>query len=234
MAGMDGDAQPSALGCRMNVSGILPHYLLKVNAAQVILASGSAGQCVPSWVFRELRETSWVVVRRGAATLDRIPVGIRGPKRSQRWAASCPPSAIEQMVTPTDLLKRFEIIRAHAAPACRSLRLLAVEWQWFTHSRWGPGGSVGFELATGKRTITPRSDLDIVVYANEHLSRSDAKRLLIPIRDLEVAVDIRVETPVCGFSLAEYGKPLAGSMLLRTSAGSIFGDNPWNEDFGAT
>jgi phosphoribosyl-dephospho-CoA transferase len=214
----------------MNLSEILPHYLLKVNAAQVIPANSPADQCVPSWVFRELRETPWVVVRRGVATLDRIPVGIRGPKRSQRWAASCPPNAIEQMVTPTDLLKRFEIIRdSHAAPACRSLRLLAVDWQWFTHSRWGPGGSVGFELATGKRTITPRSDLDIVVYANEHLSRSEAQRLLISTRDLEVAVDIRVETPVCGFSLAEYGKALAGSILLRTAAGPIFGDNPWNE-----
>jgi Phosphoribosyl-dephospho-CoA transferase MdcG len=51
---------------------------------------------------------------------------------------------------------------------------LGVDWRWLTHSYWGPGGSVGFELATGKRTTIPRSDLDIVVYANEHLSRSDA------------------------------------------------------------
>ena len=215
----------------MNLSAILPHYLLKVNAAEVILANGPADQCVPSWVFRELRESSVVVVRRGVVTRDRIPVGIRGRERSERWAAWCPPNAIEQIVTPTDLLKRFEITRdSHASPAYRSLRLLAVDWQWFTRSRWGPGGSVGFELATGKRTITPRSDLDIVVYANGHLSRSDAQRLLVSTRDLEVAVDIRVETPVCGFSLAEYGKPLARSILLRTSAGPILGDNPWNED----
>jgi hypothetical protein len=46
--------------------------------------------------------------------------------------------------------------------------------------------------------------------------------------DLEVAVDIRVETPVCGFSLAEYARSSAKSILLRASAGPILGDNPWN------
>jgi len=59
---------------------------------------------------------------------------------------------------------------------------LGVDWRWLTHSCWGPGGSVGFELATGKRTTIARSDLDIVVYANEHLSRSDAQRLLVSTR----------------------------------------------------
>jgi phosphoribosyl-dephospho-CoA transferase len=213
----------------MNLSAILPHYLLEVNAAEVILSNGRGDQCVPSWVFRELRKTSWVVVRRGVATRDRIPVGIRGPERSQRWAALCPPNAIQQIVTPTDLLQRFEITKdLHEPPACRGLGLLAVDWRWLTHCRWGPGGSVGFELATGKRTTTPRSDLDIVVYADEHLSRSDAQRLLASTRDLEVGVDIRVETPVCGFSLAEYARPIARSILLRTSAGPVLGGNPWN------
>ena len=180
---MDDGAQPFALECRMNLSAILPHYLLRVNATEVILANDRDDQCAPSWVFRELGKTSLVVVRRGAVTRDRIPVGIRGPERSQRWAALCPPSAIQQIITPTDLLKRFETTRdSHASPACRGLGSLGVDWRWLTHSCCGPGGSVGFELATGKRTTIPRSDLDIVVYANEHLSRSDAQRLLVSTR----------------------------------------------------
>ena len=224
---LDGSAQPFALECRMNLSAILPHYLLRVDATEVIPANDREDQCAPSWVFRELGKTSLVVVRRGAVTRDRIPVGIRGPERSQRWAALCPPNAIQQIITPTNLLKQFETTRdSHASPACRGLRLLAVDWQWLTHS-WGPGG-VGFELATGKRTTTPRGDLDIVVYANEHLSRNDAQRLLVSTRDLEIAIDIRVETPVCGFSLAEYARSSAKSILLRTSACPILGDNPWN------
>ena len=180
---MDDGAQPFALECRMNLSAILPHYLLRVNATEVILVNDRDDQCAPSWVFRELGKTSLVVVRRGAVTRDRIPVGIRGPERSQRWAALCPPSAIQQIITPTDLLKRFGNNKRFARLAGLScLGSLGVDWRWLTHSCWGPGGSVGFELATGKRTTIPRSDLDIVIYANEHLSRSDAQRFLVSTR----------------------------------------------------
>src|SRR6202795_3560287 len=114
----------------MTISTILPHYLLNVNAAEVILADGQGDQCVPSWVVRELWEISLVVVRRAVVTLDRIPVGIRGSVRSQRWAAWCPPKAIEQIVTPTDLLNRVaRTSDSHASLALRGLRLLVVDWQ---------------------------------------------------------------------------------------------------------
>lgn len=215
----------------MNLSTIFPHYLLKVNAPEVILANGRGAQCVPSWVSGELRKTPLVVIRREVAARNLIPVGIRGPERSQRWAAWCPPTAIQQIVTPADLLKRFATMPdLPVSPACRALRCLAVAWKWFTPACWGPGGSVGFELATGKQTTTLRSDLDLVIYAGERLSGRDAQRLLASTADLEAAVDVRVETPVCGFSLAEYARPIAQSILLRTSAGPILGDNPWNVD----
>ena len=167
-------------------------------------------------------------------TRIRIPIGIRGPERAQRWAASYPPEAVRQIITPMDLLNRYNKTEGlFVSPACNGLRSLVIDWQWLTHS-WGPGGSVGFELATGKRTTTPRSDLDIIVYADKHLSRTDAKRLLVSARRLNVAVDIRVETPVCGFSLAEYVQPSATSMLLRTCAGPILSNNPWNADLLST
>jgi phosphoribosyl-dephospho-CoA transferase len=218
----------------MNLSPIRPHYLLKVDAAEVIFAHGRDDHCVPSWVFRELRKTSFVVVRRGVVTRDRIPIGIRGPERAQRWAASYPPNAVRQIITPSDLLKGFKKTEdLYDSPVCNGLRSLAVAWRWLAHS-WGPGGSVGFELATGKPTTTRRSDLDNVICAEEHLSKSDAKRLLISARDLPVTVDIRVETPVCGFSLAEYVEPSAESMLLRTCAGPILSEDPWNTDLLST
>jgi phosphoribosyl-dephospho-CoA transferase len=218
----------------MNLSPIRPHYLIKVDAAEVILTDGRDVHCVPSWVSRELRETSLVVVRRGAVTRNRIPIGIRGSERAQRWAALYPPGAVEQIITPIDLLNRFNKTEdLNDSPTCNSLRSLAIDWRWLTHS-WGPGGSVAFELATGKRARTPRSDLDIIIYADKHLSRTAAKRLLISARGLKVTVDIRVETPVCGFSLAEYVEPSAKSMLLRTSAGPILSDNPWNADLLST
>jgi phosphoribosyl-dephospho-CoA transferase len=214
----------------MKLSAILPHYLLKVNAADVNLLNARDDQYIPSWVFEELSETSWVVVRRGVVTRDRIPIGVRGPERSHRWPASCQPRAIQQIMTPPDLLKRFETSEdSHGSPAFRGLRSLVADWQWLTHF-WGPGGSVGFELATGKRTVTARSDLDIVIYANERLSQSDALRILGCIRNIPVAVDIRVETPVCGFSLTEYARSSAKLILARTCTGPILTDNPWNAD----
>jgi phosphoribosyl-dephospho-CoA transferase len=218
----------------MNLSPIRPHYLLQVDAAEVILTDGRDVHCVPPWVFRELRETSSVVVRRGVVTRNGIPIGIRGPERTQRWAASYPPDAVQQIITPMDLLNRFNKTEdLYVSSVCDGLRSLVTGWHWLTHS-WGPGGSLGFELATGKRTTTPGSDLDIVVYADKHLSRTDAKRLLTFARCLNVRVDIRVETPVCGFSLAEYVEPSAKSMLLRTCAGPILSDNPWNADLLST
>jgi hypothetical protein len=84
----------------MELSTLRSHYLLKVNPAEVILANDQDDQCVPSWVFPALLETSFVVVRQAAMTGNRIPVGIRGQERSQRSAAWCPANAIEQIVTP--------------------------------------------------------------------------------------------------------------------------------------
>jgi phosphoribosyl-dephospho-CoA transferase len=143
---MDDGAQPFALECRMNLSAILPHCLLRVNATEVILANDRDDQCAPSWVFRELGKTSLVVVRRGAVTRDRIPVGIRGPERSQRWAALRPPSAIQQIITPTDLLKRFETTRdSHASRP-------VVAWL-----RWGLIGG-GSRIPAGDRVAVSASN----------------------------------------------------------------------------
>jgi hypothetical protein len=44
---MDDGAQPFALECRMNLSAIFPHYLLRVNATEVILANDRDDQCAP-------------------------------------------------------------------------------------------------------------------------------------------------------------------------------------------
>jgi phosphoribosyl-dephospho-CoA transferase len=219
----------------MNPYPIRPHDLLKVDAAEVILTDGGGDHRVPSWVFRELRETALVVVRRGTVTRDRIPIGIRGTERAQRWAASYPVTAVEQLITPMDLLNGFNKSEdLYDSPVCNGLRSLAIGWQWLTHS-WGPGGSFGFELATGKRITTLGSDLDIIIYADKYLSRTDATRLLDSARGLEVKVDIRVETPACGFSLVEYVEPSTKAMLMRTCAGPILSDNPWKpEPFSAS
>ncbi|MBV8277538.1 MAG: malonate decarboxylase holo-ACP synthase [Verrucomicrobia bacterium] len=213
----------------MNFLSIRPHYLLKVDTAAISCGSNSFDVSVPASVRRELEETNFVVVRRGVVTENWVPIGIRGHQRSQRWAAWYPRYAIQGIVKPMDLLTQVDTMNDQdVSPARRAFKSLKKAWQWFTYP-WGPAGSFGFEVATGKQTTTPLSDLDVVIYADESLSRRDAQRLLASADDLEVRLDIRVETPICGFSLTEYATSPTKTILLLTVAGPILGDDPWSK-----
>jgi phosphoribosyl-dephospho-CoA transferase len=213
----------------MNFRSIRPHYLLKIDTAAISFGNSAFDVSVPASVRRELEETNVVVVRRGVITENWVPIGIRGPQRFQRWAAWYPRSAIQEIVKPMDLLTQVDTVNDRAAsPVRRALGSLMKAWQWLTHA-WGPAGSLGFEVATGKQTTTMQSDLDVVIYADEPLSRRDAQRLLASADDLEVRLDIRIETPTCGFSLTEYATSPTKTILLRTVAGPILGSDPWDE-----
>jgi phosphoribosyl-dephospho-CoA transferase len=92
--------------------------------------------------------------------------------------------------------------------------------------RWGPGGSVGFELASGVRSTTPASDLDIVLGAAASMARADAARLHAELSALTVRIDVLLETPNGAVALAEYAKS-AGAILLRSPQGPRFARDPW-------
>jgi phosphoribosyl-dephospho-CoA transferase len=212
----------------MNLSYIRPHYLLKIDTAAISFGNSSFNESVPASVWRELEETNFVVVRRGLITENWVPIGIRGPQRFQRWAAWCSPVGIRQIITPADLLTQLVTTGdSQATPLRRALQSLMTGWQWFK-CPWGPGGSLGFELASGKSTTTSGSDLDIIIYADEQFSRTVAQQLIAATNNLEVPVDIRIETPMCGFSLAEYAGSDAQKILLRTSAGPVLAHEPWD------
>jgi phosphoribosyl-dephospho-CoA transferase len=218
----------------VNFRSIRPHYLLKIDTASISCGSNSFDVSIPASVRRELEETNFVVVRRGVVTENWVPIGIRGHERSQRWAAWYPRYAIQGIIEPMDLLTQVDPLNDRdVSPAYRAFRSLRNAWQSFTYP-WGPAGSLGFEVATGKRATTMRSDLDIVIYADEPLSRRDAQRLLAAADDLEVTVDIRVETPTCGFSLTEYATSPTKTILLRTLAGPVLGTDPWDENISNT
>ena len=220
-------ARVSSLAGGMEWSRFLPHYLLKVDLVDFVRSNFDRNPGVPAWVLPELQRTPVVVVRRGTVEQDRVPVGIRGLERSQRWAAYSPIDAIQQVVTPPQLLEGLSGTSYSEMSAIRRLRDLLAAWRWFTRSDWGPGGSLGFELATGRRVTTTRSDLDIIIYADRYLPRSDAQKLLASAAALNLALDARVETPACGFSLLEYAASSGGPILLRTSIGPMLGNDPW-------
>lgn len=213
----------------MNFRSLRPHYLLKIDTAAISFGNSSLHVSVPASVRQELEETNFVVVRRGVVTENWVPIGIRGPQRFQRWAAWYPRYAIQEIIKPMDLLTQFDTANDRdISPARYALRSLMKAWQWLAYP-WGPAGSLGFEVATGKQTTTMQSDLDVVIYADEPLSRRDAQRLLASADDLEVRLDIRVETLMCGFSLTEYATSPTKTILLRTVAGPVLGDDPWDE-----
>jgi phosphoribosyl-dephospho-CoA transferase len=201
------------------------HDLLEIDANELISVRGSA----PEWVKEVLRKSPFVVVRRGRVTAQEIPVGVRGPERNRRWATFCHSKLIKTILTPPQLLSHtVPIARANVIPAFRAFNVLKNRWTDLD-LRWGPGGSVGFELATGNLVANEQSDLDIVIYADKRMTVNHAKALCAHTMELSAVVDIRVETLVAGFSLREYARTGLTGILLRTPDGHVFGNDPWDE-----
>jgi phosphoribosyl-dephospho-CoA transferase len=205
------------------------HDLLEIDAKQLFSSQVSA----PKWVEGELRESPFAVVRRGLAPGNQISIGVRGTGRNQRWAAFCHPKFVKNILTPSQLLTRaIPISRANAIPALRALDLLKERWMENV-LLWGPGGSVAFELASGRHVTTPESDLDIVIYTETRMTTDQAQSLCDRAMNLPAVVDIRVETPVCGFSLKEFAGGGRAAILLRVPRGIVLAKDPWGDEIGS-
>ncbi len=180
----------------------------------------------PAWVRSSVHAYPWVVVRRQSISEQGIPVGVRGSNREERWAGHVASSAIVQRVTPYSL-------RSLSAPQARA-NLLAFKALRFLQDalssigmEWGPIGSAGYELATGRPDVTLHSDLDIVFSAPTPIALQDAKDLCSLITRAPARIDVLIETPVCGLSLFEYAQN-SSTLLLRTRNGRILAKDPWN------
>jgi phosphoribosyl-dephospho-CoA transferase len=187
----------------------------------------------PRWARAALQRAPWTVVRRVAPRLGLCPVGVRGSLRSQRSAAWLPHCAIRECVTP-QMLVATQAWRQHprsaSTPAVAVLEEVAaiLSAHGFAGG-WGPGGSVGFELASGVMATKAGSDLDIVLSAPEPVALSDAKRLLEDLSKLPVRIDLLLETPRGAAVLAEYAKG-AEATLLRCAQGPQLVRDPWSSE----
>ena len=203
------------------------HDLLKINPKYLLDEATARGDTVPGWAEEYVRHVSFAVVRRGFTSETCLPIGIRGYDRNQRWAASCSPHAILYLIAPSQLLGLAAApSRVAEVPALQSLEILKALWLDFDRP-WGPGGSVGFELATGSNMAHVESDLDIVIRTAKPITLEEAKFRCAQATDLPATVDIRVETPICGFSLKEYAREDRKEILLRTPNGPVLGSDPW-------
>jgi phosphoribosyl-dephospho-CoA transferase len=193
------------------------HDLLQIDPA--FFPSGSLAE--PRWVRETLLICPWVVVRRAQPSFGQIAVGVRGATRRERWGALCDASHVRTIVRPEQL--RFSSPRT---PALRALQKIRDRWADLALS-WGPTGSAGFELASGRRVTTEASDLDLIIRAPQRIPVDRARSLLDRTFGLGTRVDVRVETPLCGFALEEYALASSSRILLRFAEGVRLGKDPW-------
>lgn len=201
------------------------HDLLEINGRLLAATLPAA----PEWLTDCLGKSSHVIALRSRVAENEIPIGICGKQRNQRFSAVLPRRLVRRVLTPFRILRLAEGLTNPRLPALRSLFLLKERWaglEW----PWGPIGSVAFELATGSPRVNAHSDLDIVLHAAERLTTGDAQVLFASTLGLPARVDIRVETPFCGFSLAEFGWARSDAILLRTPEGPLLGSDPWDPD----
>jgi len=169
----------------------------------------------------------WVVVRRGRISDGLIPVGVRGSERSERYAGFTQLSEVIEVRRPDQLRLLLAENSRKGLQAFRTLSYLENHLLGLDMI-WGPGGSVGYELASGIPAVRDGSDLDFILFAPKKLDMIEAQDLWRMISIAPGKVDALVETPFCGFSLQEFVTTSHRKMLLRTNDGRILGSNPWN------
>jgi phosphoribosyl-dephospho-CoA transferase len=180
-----------------------PHDLIRIAKEEDL----STDLPLPAWVSESLNLAPFVVVRRSHSPDGKIPVGVRGRERGQRFPAWLPEKEAVAVITPYSLMVSANSNRIYSpdAPAAiRSLRRVTPLLQ-STGYRWGPTGSVGFELAANTTTVKEDSDLDILIDLPEFVSILSATRLLEDLqRRTLVRVDVQLNTPQGSLALADY------------------------------
>lgn len=208
-----------------------PHDLLRLDRDAFELPADA-----PAWVAHgPAWRTLWVVVRRAVAAPGMAAVGVRGDLRRERWALSVPLSCVRERVTPGALAEERRLAVLPAArrglPAFATLEA-AVGLLGDRGLAWGPGGSVGYELASGLPVVTEGSDLDLILRSPEPLPRAEAREMLAGLAALPARTDAQVNTEHGSFALSEWA---AGKeILLRRAAGPILTADPWNEPARST
>ena len=177
----------------------------------------------PLWVKEVLQRGDPVVVRRAITSVDQVAVGVRGQFRHQRYAGQMPRSAISRQLKPEALThvdtKQFE----HLAERLQTISSIMKNFS----GCWGYTGSFGFELATGVKTVTQQSDIDLLIRAEQPFEKKQAIELLETFQQAGLNVDIQLQLPQGGLALKEWAGN-SGKVLLKRPDGAVLVENPWN------
>ncbi len=135
-----------------------PHDLLRLNAGAKLI-----GAQAPAWVAEALAIAPFVVVRREEQRGHRIPVGVRGATRAHRHAATVSSDDVAAIISPEALAlaAAWRTCARRELPAFAALDPIAAA-ALELGLVWGPGGSAGFELASGMPVVHEQSDVDVI------------------------------------------------------------------------
>ena len=208
------------------VGALHVHDLILLREESALISSEGG----PSYPYLNPNQRPWVVVRRGRISDGLIPVGVRGSQRHERWAGFTEVSEVLETRRPDQLRLLLAEDSRRLLKAFRTLSYLENHLVGLDMS-WGPGGSVGYELASRIPAVRDGSDLDLILFAPKKLNITKAQDLWRMISSAPGKVDALVETPFCGFSLEEF-VTTSRKILLRASDGRILGSNPWNPSNG--
>jgi phosphoribosyl-dephospho-CoA transferase len=209
----------------------MPHDLVRLQPSTIPEIVKNA----PGWVAQSLARAPFAVVRRASQEDGAVPLGIRGGARHERHAIALPRAAMMAVYRPEQLLQpAWPDTVGRVRTGVPALALLA-DIEGLMHAfglRWGPIGSIGFELASKIETAHAASDLDLLLRTPALLQPAQAAALF---RELDALarcrtcrLDIQLETPRGAISLAEYVR--GGPVLLRTVAGPLLVSDPWTAD----
>lgn len=183
----------------------------------------------PDWLDPDWLARAPLVVRRAPAAPGRVAVGLRGRRRSERCAGFADLSAVERRLRPEALVAAPGPVPSDGAtpalPCLAALRDLAPRLAALGLA-WGPAGGVGFWLASGLPVLRPDSDLDLLVRAPRPLPEDVVAALAALQGAYPCRIDIQVDTGEGGFALAELAR--GGRVLLKTAAGPLLLDDPWD------
>ncbi len=184
----------------------------------------------PEWAIKRWEETPYHVVRRGIVAQGEIAIGIRGETRGERHGTTILEQWVRSIITPESLAQEAvwqNWARHNQFPEIlSSLMTLST---LFSSIRWGVGGSLGYELATGLPTLSEKSDIDIILYPEAPFSIKVASEWLWAIKSLPQRVDIQVEGSQGAFHLEEYARArdATATVLIKSATGYRLSTNVW-------
>jgi phosphoribosyl-dephospho-CoA transferase len=200
-----------------------PHDLLKLRRCP-------AAADAPAWTHDAFARAPFAVVRRAPAAPGTVAVGLRGTTRAERYGACTDESDVEASVPPEQLIRALPPPGRDSLAPFALLRALANN-PCLSSYEWGPTGSTAFELATGIPTITPSSDLDLLIRTPVALSHDQAEALHVELQACAaragVRIDVQLETPAGGVALAEWAMRKSLTMVKSADGPRLVAD-PWS------